>query len=148
MPVDHRAGSSPNSSFVTVVRVVKHGHLEVICSGNTQHMPVQRATLGDSGVLFHAVRLGARSDYREVMLPMVLPCRKPPAAAEAMTRTVPDEGRSWWVSLTAWRSAAGQVHQPLKQLRGGHPSGLRLADFGTCHARLGGVTDPQSHSGR
>ena len=105
VPVDHRAGSSPNSSFVAVVRVVKHGHLEVICSGNTQHMPVQRATLGDSGVLFHAVRLGARSDYREVMLPMVLPCRKPPAAAEAMTRTVPDEGRSWWVSLTAWRSS-------------------------------------------
>ena len=46
------------------------------------------------------------------------------------------------------RGLAGQVHQPLEQLGGRHSSGLRLADFGTCHVRLGGVTDPQSHSGR
>ena len=54
VPVDHRAGSSPNSSFVAVVRVVKQGHLEVVCSGSTEHLPVQGAAFGDSDVLFHA----------------------------------------------------------------------------------------------
>ena len=61
----------------------------MVCSGSTEHLPVQGAAFGDSDVLFHALKLGARSDHREVVFLMPKrSCgirRQPPRPRRAMT---------------------------------------------------------------